>query len=850
MVMVMYVGVLFVSQVAPFGDKTFLMYDLKRQYVDYYSYYRTLMSGDNNVFYSFSTTLGSGTLGFFAYYMMSPFLVILTLFERESIYLGIAVVIGLKLMLAAFIMDIELQEALGHIKKHSYFDVLSISVWTGALSWAFSGFLFAHSMNMMWMDVIILLPLHVHFLEKLINTGKRAPYILVLFAMLVLNYYITYQVILFTALWTLIRIFIHKKEKGMRIVLRVAISSFVSFMLSAVLMIPTFLELMNSPKDITELGLELKGANLSIIDFISKFPAFSYDYIEARFGYPQIFCGVVMVIFVMLFFLCNKVPVREKIGMAIFFAVMTLSMCLDILNLVWHAGMEPSGHPYRQAFIFVFGFILCACRAFSLIDKEISLPRVLSAILLMFILLIPIKRGMYDHFSDLTFYGNIVILAIYAIIFAVMFLAGKKSEKLFELVAMIIMLVNICDLSVNAAYTYHFQSMMCEGAGDYRTKVSNTQEAVNFIKGCDDSFYRMEDLNPRQQNDSLQYNYNGITHYSSAGMVYVRYFLQRLGFNDDTLYTHYGHDNTETADAILGVKYVMTDDQANAHNDYVPIFEGNKGVVQNPHALSVAIGTDGFDLTGISDEKNVPDNNLTHVPETDPFTLQENMLGRLSGEEINIFKDADVESSEIYVKDDKYCIDHVITAKLDGEMYMYLNGLLDVVESLSILVNDEFITTYGNASCTKILNLGYMKSGDSAKITVLAETENANFGRAIFVTEDIKALGKVCNKLQKNNCVLTKISSSHIRVTSGDHDGIFISIPFEEGWSIKVDGIRAEKIAVYDSLTYIPLDKDGGEHVIDMKFTPKGLYQGIGVSVLGLLALVYIIVSEKKRMPA
>ena len=62
------------------------MYDLKRQYADYYAYYRTILSGKNNVFYSFSTTLGSGTIGFFAYYMTSPFIMLLSLFSRDRIY--------------------------------------------------------------------------------------------------------------------------------------------------------------------------------------------------------------------------------------------------------------------------------------------------------------------------------------------------------------------------------------------------------------------------------------------------------------------------------------------------------------------------------------------------------------------------------------------------------------------------------------------------------------------------------------------------------------------------------------------------------------------------------------------
>ena len=121
-ILVMFLSVLILAHIAPFGDKTFLMYDLKRQYVDYYAYYRTLLTGKNNIFYSFSTTLGSGTIGFFAYYMTSPFIMLLSLFSRDRIYLGITLIIGLKLILASFIMDFTLQKAFGTSKSVSVFE--------------------------------------------------------------------------------------------------------------------------------------------------------------------------------------------------------------------------------------------------------------------------------------------------------------------------------------------------------------------------------------------------------------------------------------------------------------------------------------------------------------------------------------------------------------------------------------------------------------------------------------------------------------------------------------------------------------------------------------------------------
>jgi uncharacterized membrane protein YfhO len=62
--------------ITPFGDKTWLIYDMKRQYADFYSYYKTILSGENNIIYSPAIALGSAAVGFFTYYISSPFLVI------------------------------------------------------------------------------------------------------------------------------------------------------------------------------------------------------------------------------------------------------------------------------------------------------------------------------------------------------------------------------------------------------------------------------------------------------------------------------------------------------------------------------------------------------------------------------------------------------------------------------------------------------------------------------------------------------------------------------------------------------------------------------------------------------
>ena len=838
-VLAMFVLVSIVCRITPFGDNTFLMGDLKRQYVDYYAYLRTILSGENDMTYSFSTTLGSGTTGFFAYYLSSPFLVILNLFPQNAMPVGVSVVICLKLMLAAFIMDLFIQR---FISEQSFL-VCSVS-------WAFSGYLFAHSMNMMWMDVIIMLPLAVWALEHILEINGKVPYIVVLCLMLIFNYYITYQVLLFLALWTIMRIFVRQDGNKVVQILRVAGATVTAICIDAAILVPTALELFNSPKDIGQLGLKTVGKNLNPIDIFSKLITCAYDMLEPRSGYPQLFCGVLMIFLLLMYFMDKGIQKSARIGMFAMFAILMVSFCLDKLNLLWHAGMEPSGHPYRQAFTWVFMAVCCCASALSGIKENLDYRRIILITAAIVIILILVALGGYDHAPLEVMVLNFALVLLYFFLLCGLVFCEKNSLKaLSVLISTILFAVNLGDLSLNAVRTFDFLSTNGETASFYSETVSKNLEAVDYVKGKDSSFYRMEILNPRQQNDALQYNYNGITHYSSSGMIYVRYFLQRLGFNDTGLFTAYGHDNTALADMLLGVKYVISDGTYTDHIDYFRIYGGDVQAYENPRPLELAVETVDYDLGGISDlQENEPDTDLTHVPATDPFSLQEDMLSRLMGKEIQIFEPADVNSSSLQKSEEnKYYIDHEVTATEDGEMYMYLNGLIGASEGLMVYVDGEFLTTYGNASCVKILNLGYMKAGESTTIRVEGEKETDDLGEPLFVTEDISRLGRAYKELSSRNCEVIRKRSSDIEIHTGECNGVVTSVPFESGWKVTVDGQEVSPVAIYDSLIYVPVDAEGNSHIIEMRFSPTGKKEGIIISIAGLVMLAVIILLDKKQ---
>lgn len=54
---------------APFGDNSLASHDAGIQYLNFYSYFKDVLSGKNSLTYTFSKTLGGNCIGVFSYYL-------------------------------------------------------------------------------------------------------------------------------------------------------------------------------------------------------------------------------------------------------------------------------------------------------------------------------------------------------------------------------------------------------------------------------------------------------------------------------------------------------------------------------------------------------------------------------------------------------------------------------------------------------------------------------------------------------------------------------------------------------------------------------------------------------------
>lgn len=66
---------------------------------------------------------------------------------------------------------------------------------------------------------------------------------------------------------------------------------------------------------------------------------------------------------------------------------------------------------------------------------------------------------------------------------------------------------------------------------------------------------------------------------------------------------------------------------------------------------------------------------------------------------------------------------------------------------------------------------------------------------------------------------------------------LMLSIPYDTGWHVSVDGEQTEIIENDHQMLIIPVKP--GEHSIEIRYIPRGLYMGIFISVIALGMMIW-----------
>ena len=184
----------------PFKTANMLISDLYFEYVPFWNYLRDAILSGRNIFTSFSFSMGQNIIGIITYYCLSPLNLILLFSKIDNIAYFVKILFFAKIVLSGLSMSIYLNSKTTKLNNILF-----------SLIYAFMTYNIKYGFNIMWMDIIILLPIVILGLEKMIEGKSPKLYIISLTIMIFSNFYLAFSVCIFIFIYFLYYSFINKK---------------------------------------------------------------------------------------------------------------------------------------------------------------------------------------------------------------------------------------------------------------------------------------------------------------------------------------------------------------------------------------------------------------------------------------------------------------------------------------------------------------------------------------------------------------------------------------------------------------------------------------------------------------
>lgn len=818
-------------RVTPFGNKTFLIHDMNQMYSDMLAYLNTVVSGENNLTYTFSKNLGGDFLGIAAYYIGNPLNFLITLFPQNNLPLVITLLVLLRYGIAGLTMNL-------FLRKTGVLEGLDSLIFSSA--YALSAYMVINSENLHYTDGVALLPLILLGLHRLLAQGRPFLYLLALAFAIWVNYYIGFMICLFVILFALHQSLVATtvlRSMSRKRLLMFFSASLLAGGLTAIRLLPALLQLTDGQKSPQTNAMNF-ACQFGLLDFLSRNVTAAFEDFQIKFGLPSIYCGVTLTALALLYFLNTRFSPREKFLKLAFFLMMFLSFNIRILNLIWHGGSEPIWWQYRNGFLFVFLTVWTAAECWR--EREGISRRVLWLIPLVLAITVGIYLKRYTYIKP-GFLITDVLIMMTMVGYLSMF--SERKERSIEKLGVGVLTFGILVVNAGAILTQNLSTATT--VEEFEREYNRTQPYLTSLKMEDTSFYRIEKNFERTINDALQFGYNGLSHYSSTAKPAVLKFFERIGLNQTQYWTRYGQGGTAFADSLLGVKYLLWEPDS-IKKGYPVLEDGAVQLLQNPNVFPIGFVTGkSAVLAEVPQNRNVFENqNRIFAALQADLSAETEMLltpiqSKLFASENVSGTPADAPGQTHYQRLDSSqpaWLEWQITPEKDGQAYVYfITDVRKNADTAEVICDGRSLGKFLSVDRFGILPLGSISAGKTVNLRVVLLDETLTIAELLFYSENEAALVKLASSLSDRGIAMTRESSSHLvgALPALEQEGYALfSIPYEDDWKITVDGEPRPTIDVFAGLMAVPVHP--GEREIDLRYVPQGTKIGRTISLVSL----------------
>ena len=809
--------------------------DFHGQYTALFTYLKNVLHGDASAMYSFSKGIGGSMISTYAYYLISPLNLLVGLVKTADIPMMLLGIIILKVGLAGLFMYIFLRNV---FKSQDYRLIIFSTCY--ALSAYSINFFFC----IMWLDALYMLPLILLGLRKILDGKSPVMYILCLCYAIICNYYIGYMICIFICIYFIYEIInrkIYKEKKQLlSIFIKFLISSILSGFMSMILLLPTIINLSNTARSLGNYKgvytLDTVENNFNFISLLYRTLIGSHnEKMVSDYTVINIYCGMIILPLIYFYFVNKNVEKREKyltFGILILFL---MSYSIKYVNYVWHGFAFPNGLNYRFTFLFIFFFITIACHSFLKL-KSIQKEHYLGFFAIFLIIMNLLILNGYSQ-EYITIYSSTICLGLYLLI---LYIINNKRITNFQKkeMSVIIILLVFSELLFNIYFSLN--GYFIYSVKEYNDYIEIYGDKINKYKNKENEFYRMHQDDYYVINSGLLFNYNGMQSFLSTMNINELNFFAINGYLTSGISLNYSTNSHLLIDSLIGLKYYLGHQDCGSYNKVdkfeYSVFNGlmynlikdDYYVCENEMALSLGFMIDkDWNLYG----SDMEDFSYLEVSESIANSMIENRY-------------------EYYKKyNSKKINDFEYIVSLDDSDRFYITQLyLNIAKNLRVYVNDERVYNFNYGE--SVISIENKYKGEDVKIRF--EMDNKNEFESLnvkFYGENIENIKKLTSELKMNQFEIEMFKDTNIKgnVTATKNINVlFLSIPYEDGWSVYVDGEKVKPILLYDA--FIGVELEEGEHTIELKYNIPGLKLGASISTFSfIITIIYLLFDRKKR---
>ncbi|RWZ59063.1 hypothetical protein EQV77_08925 [Halobacillus fulvus] len=849
--------------------------DFRAQYIHYFNLFHELVRESGLPFWSWDYALGGSFWNDFGYYMLGDIFIWILLFFPKGWFPDLIIPMSiLKLTLmgtGVFLL----------LKKVNIKPLLAV---IGAISYTFAGYHFEFFYtHYFFVNLAVFLPFILLGFERFIQQKKAGLFVLFIFLASIGNFYFMFIASLGLGFYALYRYVTWTETKSVKGFFTFHLHWFLYYLIGLGLSMPIFLPSL----------LSLMNSNAPYRADVEQ--PYAFDFSETlidSFNLLSLNGGISFLVLILLpvLFLHYKKCKPEVVFTLLLLLIIAFPPALEAV------GGFSAYEEFRSYPVFHLLLTMTTIRVLQRMDRKETKTIIGivfgTAVLTAGYLNAPPAHGLW------VMIGLVALFAVIVMIYPYMKEGGWKYALQAAMLASVVgfgaMTANslVTDLLIvskgEETETAHegawgLISLMDEE--DYRTLFhhSDIKESLASLEESD-SFSRIQVESPYiSHNSSMTYGYSSNLAYQTLLPWDVQRFeLDVMAFSGGrNLNLNKGYLNYSYLDSLMANQYIVYPESEGPDNVNRYGYEKVRpGVFENENALP--FGFVYHDVQSIDQLLDAPYGyrdrlmfEKAFIPtekadEFDPSPLEQpgsvSVVGELDEASVSAHAEVEKRDDGWYISsEDTFTItipidDHErgqLIASMDYEPYTPTDGITlhastdqydgSLIYQKNMSRYSYQISQYHYTGTVDAVNFNFGIDESASQVTMNIQPGEFLIQDLKVYVDDFSNMENIVEEREERALMIEEFSNNKVKgtVETSEQGVLFLSMPFHEGWSAKLNGEEVDLYKVHSLYTGLTVPE--GAHTVELSFTPTGLMPGVGIASAALILFITLRIYRRKK---